>query len=932
MRKNLLFALTLPALGLALSAMAAVTVPAPSGSGIVELSSLDLSKITCFDDAGKTKVRANEATLGGPIVMKDTTYTSGIGTHAPSQAFFRLNGASRFQASLGIDDGADLKANHGIVDYEITLYKGSAGEVVKSGTIKRDDPASVKLNLDLKGYDFMQINLKQGAQAWADHVDLGNAFFSYSGEKPVTITEAELGSSSTVTPEPPSGIVQLPAQGTDGAEIVPLSSLDLANATVGWGSIKANKSIDNKTLTLKGTEYASGVGTHATSRIVVKLNGSVTKFHTVCGIDDEVSQNGQVKWKVWLLGEAGKQQTVAEGTAKRSDDKATEVTADCFGWKYLILDADQDGADSYDHFDWANAYFEFIQQNSNPPATVPVSTIEGGLDCATTYFASPGVRMMHFIRANNPDAAISVSGLPAGLSYDARRQAVTGIVDSEGEYSYTISVENLDGDSEEFPVHLTVSKSLQMPTPMMGWLSWNVVQDKISAEVIRQVADAMVSTGLAEAGYNSLVIDDLWHASARNADRSPKEDPAKFPNGMKASADYVHAKGLRFGIYSDGGTRTCGGAFGSFGYETEDANQYAKWGVDILKYDYCNAPSDLATTKARFKAMADALKASGRDIVLYVCEWGQNDPWKWGAEIGAPFWRTTLDARDCWIARSPGVGVSQSIELIKDLWPYSGPNRFNDADMMCLGIHGTGKSSSDLCQTGPGMTQDEYRTQMSLWCMWSSALSLTCDLRKPISDDDLAIMTNKELIAINQDPMGLQAQYLGDFNGMKLFAKDLENGDVAIAVVNLNASAGSFSLDFDNVPALTPGARYHFRDLWAHEDLGVKDSGFRFDINSHATRVFRLTDEASFNAIESIAADAFSTLSVASSGSALDITIPASAGIAKRIIVSDLSGRVVGVANASTETVTIPVNAAPGSVLMVRAVAQGNALSAKTIL
>lgn len=929
MTKKTITRLTIPAVMMVtLAATAAVTIPAPSGSNIMELSQMDLTKITFFDDAGKTAVRANFSTLGNPITLKDTIYASGIGTHASSRAFFRLNGATRFEASLGIDDEADRKPDHGIVDYEITLYKGTSGQKVMSGTITRDDPATVKINLPLTGYDFMDINLKEGAQKWADHVSLGNAFFIYSGNGPETILESELGSQ---TDTPASDIVQLPTTGTDGAAIIALSALDMSNVTVGWGSLHNNKSIDNNTLTLSGVKYASGVGVHATSRIVVKLNGAVTKFHTVCGIDDEVGANGMVAWKVWLMGEGGKDRTVASGTARGSDTASTTVDVDCLGWKYLVLDADKDGADSYDHFDWANAYFEYIEQNSTPPVTMPVKVLDGGLDCATTYFATPGVKMMHFLSPSDPDALITVSGLPAGLTYDSRRYAVTGVVDTEGEYSYVVKVATPGGEEMETPVKLVVSSSLQLPTPMMGWLSWNVVQGEISTDVVKTVADAMVKSGLNDAGYDALIIDDLWHASARNADGTPKEDPAKFPNGMKEAADYTHSKGLRFGIYSDAGTRTCAGRFGSFGSEQIDADQYASWGVDILKYDYCNAPGDAETCKARYKAMADALKATGRDITLLVCEWGVREPWKWGAEIGSPMWRSTYDTRDCWSGVNGGIGIVQSIEGMKNLWPYSGPNRFNDADMMCVGIHGTGKSSSDLCGGKAGMTQDEYRTQMSLWCMWASPLFLSFDLRKPISDDDLAIMANKELIAINQDPMGLQAQYLGEKDGMQLYAKDLENGDVALAVVNLNSAAGSYPINFDEIPALRPGTRYHFRDLWAHENLGVKNSGYTIDVPSHATRVFRLVDEDAAG-IESIEASAAGTVKVTTSDSSVNVSVPGTTGISKRVIVSDLNGRVVGVAGGSDDTVTVNVNAVPGSVLMVRVVALGTVHTAKTIL
>ncbi|MBR5689642.1 MAG: glycoside hydrolase family 27 protein [Prevotella sp.] len=468
------------------------------------------------------------------------------------------------------------------------------------------------------------------------------------------------------------------------------------------------------------------------------------------------------------------------------------------------------------------------------------SETELKLACADIVFSQPGVRFMHKIRATNPDAKVAVEGLPRGLSWNQKRSLVEGIVEQEGEYHYTVKL-TLDGKTTLETVTLTVSSTLQQPLPFMGWLSWNVVEGDISEEVVKTVADAMVSSGLAAAGYNYLCIDDLWHAAEREAGTDkPLYDAEKFPNGMKAVSDYVHSKGLKFGIYSDAGTKTCAGCFGSVGYEEIDAQQYAEWEVDLLKYDYCNAPTDVETCRERYKAMGDALKNTGREILFYMCEWGAREPWKWGAETGATCWRCTYDTRDGWNGINGGIGILQSIEGMKDIWAYSGVNRFNDADMLCIGIHGKGKSSNHLVVGEPGMTQTEYRTQFSLWCMWSSPLSLSFDLRKPISDDDLAMMTNSELIALDQDPMGQQAEFIGETDGIQIYAKDLENGDVAIAVLNLNDTERVATINFSDIPALDAGGKYRFRDLWAKEDLGSFSDRYSVSVASHETKVYRL--------------------------------------------------------------------------------------------
>lgn len=905
------------------------TVDLPEGSNIYAMSSMDLTKMTCFDDGGKTKARANQSTLGNSIIVKGKTYTSGVGTHAPSKAVIKVNDATRFVANLGIDDEASSeKANHGVVDYEIKVCTpdNHNGSVVKSGQITRNDAECVKIDIDLTGADYLVLNLEKGTQAWDDHADWAGAYFvcETDAQLPEMVTEGEMYSD-------PDKIVELPTVGENGAEIIPLSSLEISKAINGWGTIKANRSIDGNDIILNGIIYRSGVGAHATNQIIVKLNGAVTKFSTRIGIDDEVkgkNNPGVVDYHIYLKSENGDVKDVAQGTIRSTDTTTPQIDVDCIGWKYLFLEADDAGVNENDHVDWANAYFEYIEQNSTRPEIVSADEISSDLACATILFSQPGVRFMHRLRAANPEAEISVSGLPEGLVYNEARKLVEGRIDTEGVYHYTVTV-NLAGEQTNVDITLTVSKNLHMPVPFMGWLSWNVVQGDISEDVIRTVADAMENKGLLKAGYNYLVIDDLWHANARESGtNNPLPDPNKFPNGVKAASDYVHSKGLKFGIYSDGGSHTCAGKFGSYDYEQIDANAYAKWGVDLLKYDYCNAPGDLESCKARYKAMGDALKASGRDIVFYMCEWGVREPWKWAPETGASTWRCTYDTRDCWVGKAGGIGIVQSIAGMKDIWAYSGPNRYNDADMMCVGINGTGKSSNDLCATGPGMTKTEYRTQFSLWCMWASPLTLSFDLRKDITDEDLAIMTNEELIAVNQDPMGLQAEYIGEVNNVQTYMKDLENGDVAVALVNLGEATTTATVDFSKLSALKPGTSYYVRDLWKKENMGTKSSSFEVSIESHETKVFRLSQNL-ITGISSVETNP--TISTTMNGDNVMVNVTGVKGNTKRIIMSDLSGRVVYTATTDKDNIEIPRPKASG-IYVVNVTSAGIARSMKITL
>lgn len=462
------------------------------------------------------------------------------------------------------------------------------------------------------------------------------------------------------------------------------------------------------------------------------------------------------------------------------------------------------------------------------------------LRCAKTVYSQPGVRFMQKVRTEKPQCVVSAIGLPKGLKWNAKRNIVEGIVKKEGVYTYTISC--ADGPSvQSEKVTLTVSSRLQLPQPFMGWLSWNSVEGDVSEAIVRQVTDMFHDNGLYEAGWNTVMMDDLWQARERAADGKPQPDAKRFPNGLKPLADYVHGKGLKFGLYTDAADKTCAGAYGSFGYEQTDADQYAEWNVDVVKCDYCNAPSEQDTAIVRYGRMGDAFKRAKRPLTLYLCEWGGRDPWLWGAEAGGSCWRISADVRDGWTCEPGGSGVVQCVDIMKNISEYSGVNRFNDADMLCIGLHGTGKSSSDLCFGHPGMTQDEYRSQFALWCMWSSPMALSFDPRaNTLTDDDLAILKNRRLIALNQDRMGQQADLVTEAGGMTVFAKDLENGDVAVSVTNMGDKKGEAVIRFAQIPALDAGKAYRCQDLWTGEDMGKVSGMIKCEVRPHATMVYRL--------------------------------------------------------------------------------------------
>lgn len=359
-------------------------------------------------------------------------------------------------------------------------------------------------------------------------------------------------------------------------------------------------------------------------------------------------------------------------------------------------------------------------------------------------------------------------------------------------------------------------------TPPMGWNSWNKFACNIDEAKIRGVADAMAASGMKDAGYQYVVIDDCWQKD-RAADGTIQADPERFPSGIKALADYVHSKGLKFGLYSDAGAKTCGGRPGSAGYEFQDARTWASWGVDYVKYDWCYTGTRNA--EAAYTLMAKALRASGRDIVLSICEWGDNKPEEWAAPLGH-LWRTTGDIRDSW---DKDEGYSHSFLWILDhnagLWGNSGPNHWNDPDMLEVG--------------NGGMTDVEYRSHFSLWAMLAAPLIAGNDL----SDMDRAtldILTNRDVIAVDQDPLGQQARRVAQEGDAEVWVRPLAGGDRAVVLFNRGAEAKTISVDWDALQ-WAPGLKASVRDLWSKAvKAGVKGR-YGAEVAPHGVVMVRIT-------------------------------------------------------------------------------------------
>jgi len=373
------------------------------------------------------------------------------------------------------------------------------------------------------------------------------------------------------------------------------------------------------------------------------------------------------------------------------------------------------------------------------------------------------------------------------------------------------------------------------PTPPLGWNSWNHFGCNVSEATLRSAADALVSSGMKAAGYRYVVVDDCWQGS-RDADGFIHADPQRFPNGMKAVADYVHGKGLKFGLYSDAGGKTCGGRPGSRGYEFQDALTYARWGVDYLKYDWCN--TDGLNPQGAYQTMRDALFAAGRPVVLSLCEWGGSKPWQWAKDVGQ-LWRTTGDVHECFdCVVDHGTwkswGVLQILDMQEGLRPHAGPDHWNDPDML---------------EVGNGMSVLEDRSHFSLWAMLAAPLMAGNDLgHMPPATRE--ILTNADVLAVDQDALGVQgfrAYQLGDVD---VWAKPLSGGNLAVLFLNRGRATASLRYvwaqhrieDLVSKTDFDFGKKaYQIRNLWTHKALGSTKTDLLLKIQAHEVVMLRLS-------------------------------------------------------------------------------------------
>ena len=365
-------------------------------------------------------------------------------------------------------------------------------------------------------------------------------------------------------------------------------------------------------------------------------------------------------------------------------------------------------------------------------------------------------------------------------------------------------------------------------TPPMGWNSWNKFGCNVSEDLIKSVTDAIATNGMKDAGYQYVVIDDCWQVS-RDANGNIIADPKQFPSGVKVLADYVHSKGLKFGLYSDAGAKTCAGRPGSQGHEYQDALQYARWGADYLKYDWCNTGTRNA--EEAYLTMSTALLSTGRPIVFSMCEWGTAKPWLWGKGIGN-LWRTTGDISDKWTSKKKWpdgscceYGMVDILDMQIGLESFAGPGHWNDPDMLEVG--------------NGGMTIPEYRAHFSFWALLSAPLIAGNDVRS-MSPEIKEILTNSEAIAVNQDKLGREGRRIRKDGDLEVWAKPLGDGSRAVILFNRGATEADAGVSWEEI-AYPNHLSVKVRDLWSHKDVGSFTGKYSAKVPSHSVVMLKIT-------------------------------------------------------------------------------------------
>ncbi len=636
------------------------------------------------------------------------------------------------------------------------------------------------------------------------------------------------------------------AVGLSAAESVALESLDLSKMRQGWGQPQVNRSMREKPMAIAGQTFDHGVGTHAHSTFWVDLGGETERFEASVGVDDSAQGPGSVEFIVYADG----RKRWNSGLMKEGDHAKT-LELDLHGVTNLMLRV-TDGGDgiSYDHADWAAARF-FVRgakpvaidgPQEEPVMLTPKAGPAPRINGPVVYGCRPGNPFIFRIPTTGErPIQFSVNDLPNGLRVDSATGIITGTAPERGEYEVILRASNTAGaDERKFRI---VSGDKLALTPTMGWNHWYTHYDRITDQLMREAADAMVRSGMADVGYQYVSIDDCWMNAPKSEDPlrvGPLRDeqgnilPNRHFPDMRALTAHIHGYGLKAGIYTSPGPFTCAGFSGSYQHEAQDARQFADWGFDFLKYDWCSygdivrGDSSLEALQKPYRLMGGLLRKQPRDMILNLCQYGMGDVWEWGAEVGGQSWRTAGDL---------GFELDRVFEVAlknAEHRAWSKPGAWNDPDYIQIGFIGNARGMGEprACP----LTPTEQYAFMSLWSLMASPLFFSGDMNR-LDEFTLNVLCNPEVIAIDQDPLGQCARVIPLTDETFLMVKELADGSKAVGLGNHGEFEAEVTGSWEALGITGPQV---VRDVWRQRDLAIRSDHFTSVAPRHGVVLVRM--------------------------------------------------------------------------------------------
>ena len=642
----------------------------------------------------------------------------------------------------------------------------------------------------------------------------------------------------------------LPLAALHGAETVWLTSLDLAKMTSGWGQAQKDKAVTGQPLSIGGKAFQHGVGTHANSSLWIHLGRGSEQFLANVGVDD--AANGPSALIFRITGDGKK---LFESGPIAKGDAAREVVVDVHGVETLLIQALAGGTSvDFCHADWAEA--RFVTTGTAPVATDAPSRQEPFLILTPKPGPAPringptitGARPGHPFLFRIPTTGqrpiqFAATKLPAGLVLDPGTGIISGTTPPAGSYKIALRAKNPHGAARR-ELRLVSGDTLAL-TPTMGWNHWYAHYNRVTDKMVREAADVMVRSGMADVGYQYVSIDDCW-MNAPRSDDPLRMGPLRDANGriipnrhfpdMPALTEHIHAQGLKAGIYTSPGPFTCGGFAGSYQFEAIDAATFARWGFDLLKYDWCSfgdiakvdPRSDAEKFRHPYQLMGGLLRQQPRDIVLNLCQYGMGDVWEWGAEVGGQSWRTSGDL---------GFELDRIFEVALNNAKHGSfqrPGAWNDPDYIQIGYIGAAQAMGEPKPCG--MPPGEQYAYMSLWSLMASPLFYSGDMSR-LDAFTLNVLCNPEVIDVNQDALGQCARVIPVRDNTFVMVKPLEDRSVAVGLFNRGELPAQVTAQWNDLGVT---GKQRVRDLWRQKELGRFSGSFGATVGPRGVVLVRL--------------------------------------------------------------------------------------------